>query len=98
VSAVCGACCRSVSSPATTTHSSAARTAGLIYGGGVEQLAVQALMALIILAWVTISTGALFFIIKKTIGLRVSREEEIEGLDVLEHGLQGYASDMAHTS
>lgn len=72
--------------------------AGLIYGGGVEQLAVQALMLVIILAWVSITTGALFFVIKKTIGLRVSREEEIEGLDVLEHGLQGYATDMAHTS
>jgi ammonium transporter, Amt family len=72
--------------------------AGLIYGGGVEQLAVQALMAFIILAWVSICTGLLFFVLKKTIGLRVSREEEIEGLDVLEHGLQGYASDMAHTS
>jgi ammonium transporter, Amt family len=72
--------------------------AGLIYGGGIEQLVVQALMAIIILAWVSICTGILFFVLKKTIGLRVSREEEIEGLDVLEHGLQGYASDMAHTS
>jgi ammonium transporter, Amt family len=72
--------------------------AGLTYGGGVEQLAVQALMLVIILAWVAITTGALFFAIKSTIGLRVSREEEIEGLDVLEHGLQGYATDMAHTS
>jgi Amt family ammonium transporter len=72
--------------------------AGLIYGGGIEQLAVQALMAVIILAWVSICTGILFFVLKKTIGLRVSREEEIEGLDVLEHGLQGYAADMAHTS
>jgi ammonium transporter, Amt family len=72
--------------------------AGLIYGGGFEQLAVQALMLVIILAWVAVTTGALFFTIKKTIGLRVSREEEIEGLDVLEHGLQGYATDMAHTS
>jgi ammonium transporter, Amt family len=72
--------------------------AGLIYGGGIEQLAVQALMAVIILAWVSICTGILFFVLKKTIGLRVTREEEIEGLDVLEHGLQGYAADMAHTS
>jgi ammonium transporter, Amt family len=72
--------------------------AGLIYGGGIDQLAVQALMAVIILAWVSICTGILFFILKNTIGLRVTREEEIEGLDVLEHGLQGYATDMAHTS
>ncbi len=70
----------------------------MIYGGGLDQLAVQALMLLIIGVWVTATTGALFFILKKTIGLRVSREEEIEGLDVLEHGLQGYAPDMAHTS
>ena len=72
--------------------------AGLIYGGGVEQLAVQSLMAVIILAWVGTCTALLFFVLKKTIGLRVTREEEIEGLDVLEHGLQGYATDMAHTN
>ncbi len=72
--------------------------AGLIYGGGVEQLAVQSLMAVIILAWVGTCTALLFFVLKKTIGLRVTREEEIEGLDVLEHGLQGYAADMAHTN
>ena len=41
--------------------------------------------------------AALFAILKATIGLRVSAEEEIEGLDVLEHGLQGYAADMGHT-
>lgn len=72
--------------------------AGLFYGGGVEQLAVQALMAGIILVWVTLCTSILFFVLKSTIGLRVAAEEEIEGLDVLEHGLQGYAADMAHTS
>jgi Amt family ammonium transporter len=72
--------------------------AGLFYGGGLEQLAVQALMALIILVWVVVCTGILFFILKSTIGLRVTAEEEIEGLDVLEHGLQGYAPDMAPTS
>jgi len=71
--------------------------AGLIYGGGFDQLGVQALMLLIIGVWVTATTGALFFVLKKTIGLRVSAEEEIEGLDLLEHGLQGYAPDMAAT-
>ncbi len=72
--------------------------AGLIYGGGLSQLAVQAVMAAIIIAWVAICTGLLFGILKATIGLRVTAEEEIEGLDVLEHGLQGYANDLAHTS
>jgi len=72
--------------------------AGLFYGGGIDQLLVQLLMAAIILVWVVVCTGILFGILKATIGLRVTREEEIEGLDVLEHGLQGYAPDMAHTS
>jgi Amt family ammonium transporter len=70
--------------------------AGLFYGGGFEQLAVQALMILIIAAWVAATTAIVFGAIKATIGLRVSAEEEIEGLDVLEHGLQGYAEDIAH--
>jgi Amt family ammonium transporter len=69
---------------------------GLFYGGGFEQLLVQILMILIIAAWVAITAGAVFFILKNTIGLRVSREEEIEGLDVLEHGLSGYSEDIAH--
>ncbi len=70
--------------------------AGLFYGGGFDQLIVQILMILIIAAWVAITTGIVFFVLKSTIGLRVSREEEIEGLDVLEHGLSGYAEDIAH--
>jgi Amt family ammonium transporter len=71
---------------------------GLLYGGGINQLLVQLTMIAIIGAWVAVTTGIVFFALKKTIGLRVSREEEIEGLDVLEHGMQGYAPDMAHTS
>lgn len=70
--------------------------AGLFYGGGIDQLAMQLVMLLIIAAWVSITTGALFFAIKSTIGLRVSAEEEIEGLDVIEHGLAGYSGDVAH--
>ena len=38
-----------------------------------------------------------FSIIKATVGIRVAAEEEIEGLDVLEHGLQGYAADLSHS-
>jgi len=71
--------------------------AGLIYGGGdagpFAQLALQATMILIIGVFVTITTGAVFAAIKATVGLRVSEEEEIEGLDVIEHGLPGYAPD-----
>ena len=70
--------------------------AGLFYGGGFDQLAMQFVMMVIIIAWVAATTGALFFAIKSTIGLRVSAEEEIEGLDVLEHGLAGYSGDLSH--
>jgi len=72
--------------------------AGLFYGGGVDQLLMQAVMLLIIIAWVSITTAILFSIIKATIGLRVSAEEEIEGLDVLEHGLAGYTGDSVTVS
>ena len=67
--------------------------AGLFYGGGFGQLAVQFIMVVIIAAWVLVTTGILFSAIKATIGLRVSAEEEMEGLDVLEHGISGYAPD-----
>ena len=70
--------------------------AGLFYGGGIEQLAVQATMVAIIAAWVAVTSGLVFLALKATIGLRVSPEEELEGLDVLEHGLEGYAPDARH--
>lgn len=67
--------------------------AGLFYGGGFDQLITQAIMVVAVFAWVTITAGALFMAIKYTLGLRVTAEEEIEGLDVLEHGSPGYAGD-----
>ena len=70
--------------------------AGLFYGDNGSQLLTQFEMLIVIAVWVAATTGALFYVIKKTIGLRVSAEEEIEGLDVIEHGLAGYAGDMAH--
>lgn len=70
--------------------------AGLLYGGGIDQLIMQLVMAVIIIAWVAITTAGLFAALKATVGLRVSAEEEIEGLDVIEHGLQGYSGDVAH--
>jgi Amt family ammonium transporter len=67
--------------------------AGLFYGGGFDQLVTQAIMVVAVFAWVTITAGALFMAIKYTLGLRVTPEEELEGLDVLEHGSPGYAPD-----
>ena len=60
---------------------------GVFYGGGFHFLGVQALGVLSVAANVAVIITVVFFIIKKTIGLRVSAEEEITGLDVTEHGL-----------
>jgi len=67
-----------------------AENVGLFYGGGVSQLLVQAVMILIVVAWVGTTSFVLFSILKRTIGLRVDAEEEITGLDVAEHGSAGY--------
>ena len=60
---------------------------GLFYGGGFRQLSVQALGIVAILAYTTVMMLITFTIIKKFHGLRVSPEEEISGLDSVEHGL-----------
>ena len=64
--------------------------AGLFYGGGLDQLSVQAVMVVIIIAWTAVTAGIAFKIISTTTGLRVAPEEEIAGLDVSEHGSAGY--------
>lgn len=66
---------------------------GLFYGGGTSQLVSQLIGVVSIAAFVLASSGLLFFTIKKTVGLRVSEQEEIEGLDVHEHGVPGYIHD-----
>lgn len=68
--------------------------AGLFYGGGVDQLVTQVLFVLAHAVFVMAAAGAMFLLIKATLGLRVSEEEEIEGLDVLEHGTSGYGLDV----
>jgi Amt family ammonium transporter len=63
---------------------------GLFFGGGVEQLGVQALGVGAVFVFVFAVMLLVFFIIKKTVGLRVSDEEQIEGLDIGEHGNVAY--------
>ena len=60
---------------------------GLFYGGGFTQLGKQLGGMLITALWAVVTIYLAFLIIKKTIGLRVSEEEEITGLDTVEHGL-----------
>ena len=71
---------------------------GLFYGGGFDQLLTQVIGVAAVFVFVTITTGLLFLAIKATIGLRVPPEEEIEGLDVTEHGAPGYGPDVFATA
>ena len=67
---------------------------GLFYGGGAVQLGVQSLGFVSIAAWTFLTVGLTFFIIKKINGLRVSKEDEISGLDITEHGLTSSYADF----
>ena len=66
---------------------------GLFYGGGADQLVTQLIGVVAAGAFVAAAAGALFIGIKRTIGLRVTPEEEMAGLDVEEHGTSGYAAE-----
>ena len=68
---------------------------GLFYGGGSDQLVSQIIGVVAVAAFVLVTSVILFAIIKATVGLRVSEQEEREGLDVHEHGSPGYGSDRA---
>ena len=60
---------------------------GLFYGGGFKLLGLQLLGFVTVAAWTAVTITITFLVIKKVIGLRVSEEEEIVGLDAMEHGL-----------
>ena len=68
---------------------------GLFYGGGFAQLGKQFVGMFITAAWAVVTITITFLVLKKTIGLRVSAEEEIIGLDATEHGLPSAYSGFA---
>lgn len=68
--------------------------AGLLYGGGFAFLGTQLLGVVSVIAWVAIVMTIVFQVIKHTIGLRASREEEVRGLDVTEHGIASSYADF----
>ena len=68
---------------------------GLFYGGGTKLLGIQFIGMMSTIIWTTVTIYITFFIIKKTLGLRASAEEEIEGLDITEHGLPSAYSGFA---
>ena len=70
---------------------------GLFYGGGIHPLLIQLLGFAAVAAWTAVTITIVFLIIKKTMGLRVSEEEEIKGLDPTEHGLPTAYADFLTT-
>ena len=87
---------------ATTSAPGNDQLAGLFYGGGIKLLGLQLLGVLAVAAWTAVTITLTFLVIKAIVGLRVSEEEEIVGLDATEHGLpSAYAGfsimDIANT-
>ena len=72
---------------ATTTAPGNEELTGLFYGGGFELLKIQLIGFAAVASWTVVTMIIVFSIIKAIFGLRVSEEEEIEGLDLTEHGL-----------
>ena len=72
---------------ATTSAPGNDSVVGLFYGGGFKQLGIQLVGFAGVAAWTAVTITITFLIIKATVGLRVSEEEEIVGLDSTEHGL-----------
>ena len=72
---------------ATTSAPGNDSLVGLFYGGGFGLLGIQIVGVVSVIAWTAVTITITFMVIKATIGLRVTEEEEIEGLDPTEHGL-----------
>ena len=70
-----------------TTSAPGSEIDGLFYGGGFRQLGLQLIGVLSVGAWAAVTITIAFLIIKAVVGLRVTEEEEIVGLDGPEHGL-----------
>ena len=71
---------------------------GLFYGGGIHFFGLQILGVVVVITWVAVTMTIIFNVLKHTIGLRASAVEEIEGLDIHEHGLASAYADFALTS
>ncbi|NQU17952.1 MAG: ammonium transporter [Candidatus Saganbacteria bacterium] len=71
---------------------------GLFYGGGFSQFNIQLIGVVAAVIFVAIAMGIIFKLIEKFVGLRVTREEELRGLDIGEHGLEAYADFQIFTT
>ncbi len=71
---------------------------GLLIGGGLSQLTTQIIGIFSVAAFVTVAMSIVFKLIDLIIGLRVSREEELRGLDIGEHKMESYAGFQIFTT
>ncbi|NET47844.1 MAG: ammonium transporter, partial [Merismopedia sp. SIO2A8] len=74
------------------------RDLGLFYGHGFGQLGVQILGIVAIGAFTVIASAIVWGALKATIGIRVSEEDELIGLDIAEHGMEGYSGFVKDAS
>lgn len=77
------------------TNAAGEEIVGLFYGGGFELLGLQLLGFVSVAAWTAVTITVAFLVIKALVGLRVTEEEEIIGLDATEHGLASAYSGFA---
>lgn len=73
-----------------TTSAPSSEYTGLFYGGGAGLLGLQLLGVVSVLAWTAVTMFLVFKVIDKTIGLRVTDQEQLDGLDIHEHGMNAY--------
>ncbi len=73
-------------------------TNGLFYGAGWQQLLVQTVGIVVVVSFVLLVMGMIFKLIDITVGLRVSRAEELRGLDIGEHGMEAYSGFQIFTN
>ncbi len=68
-----------------------AEKGGLIYTGSFKLLGIQALGVGAVSLWAFLATAAIFYVLKVTVGIRVTVEDELDGMDLCEHGIAAYA-------
>lgn len=90
--------CGSFGALAVGLFASIGNSKGLFYGGGFRLLSIQALGLAVVSVWSFGTTFGLFSLMKALVGIRVSSEDEVEGLDMSEHGMRAYAQSTIDDS
>ena len=94
VHGLCGACGTLLTGVFAYYTGNEVTKLGLVYGGGMKMLSIQAIGVFSVAVWVIVTMAMVFKLIDKTIGLRVSAAEEVMGLDKPEHGLVSAYADF----